>query len=228
MPGILPPPTPTITAWSAAAAAPSRRRGLAAVAIHAGIWSAAAGSFPSPLAAAQQAAALVIRPLAEKEAAELPPGPLVWRIETFPTLAQERAAAGPTALAAEAGGRAWLFTLGPAGGATPGGTRIAEVGPLPEVLAPRYLLRINDLSGPPGGATPVHTHPGSEAFYVLTGETSQRTPHGVASVAAGRFMVGHGADTVMEVSNSGPTDLHALVMFVVDATRPFMSPAAFR
>src|SRR3712207_5495698 len=48
MPGILPPPTPTITARSAAAAAPaafSRRRGLAAVAIHAAIWSAAAGSF---------------------------------------------------------------------------------------------------------------------------------------------------------------------------------------
>lgn len=189
---------------------------------------ARAGNTAGP-SVAQQAAALVIRPLAERTVAELPPGPLFWRIETFPTLAQAQAAAGPTALAAEAGGRAWLFTLGPAGGASPpGGSRVAEVGPVPEVPAPRYLLRINDLSGPPGGVTPVHTHPGSEAFHVLAGETSQRTPHGVASVAAGRSMVGHGADTVMQVSNSGATDLHALVMFVVDATRPFASPATFR
>jgi hypothetical protein len=29
----------------------------------------------------------------------------------------------------------------------------------------------------------------------------------------------------MQVSSSGSTDLHSLVMFVVDATRPFSSPA---
>jgi hypothetical protein len=33
----------------------------------------------------------------------------------------------------------------------------------------------------------------------------------------------------MQVSNSSPArDLHALVMFVVDATRPFTSPASFQ
>ncbi len=228
---ITPPPSPTIPASSAAAVAPaafSRRRGLAALALCASVSFAALGSLllSPPPAAAQQV--LVIMPLVERTLAELPPGPLFWRIETFPSLEQAQAAAGPTALAAEAGGRVWLFTLGAAGGASPGGSRVAEVGPLPEVAAPRYLLRINDLSGPPGGATPVHTHPGSETFYVLAGETSQRTPHGVANVAAGRTMVGHGADTVMQVSNSSPTDLHALVMFVVDATRPFTSPASFQ
>ena len=41
-------------------------------------------------------------------------------------------------------------------------------------------------------------------------------------------MVGHGGDTVMQVSSSGATDLHALVMFVVDATKPFTSPASFQ
>lgn len=29
----------------------------------------------------------------------------------------------------------------------------------------------------------------------------------------------------MQVSSSGTTDLHALVMFVVDANRPFSTPA---
>jgi hypothetical protein len=36
---------------------------------------------------------------------------------------------------------------------------------------------------------------------------------------------GHGAGTPMEVSSTGTTDLDALVMFVVDATKPFSAPA---
>lgn len=31
----------------------------------------------------------------------------------------------------------------------------------------------------------------------------------------------------MQVSSSGSTDLHSLVMFVVDADRPFSTPAKF-
>jgi hypothetical protein len=31
----------------------------------------------------------------------------------------------------------------------------------------------------------------------------------------------------MQVSSSGSTDLHMLVMFVVDADKPFSSPAEF-
>jgi hypothetical protein len=73
----------------------------------------------------------------------------------------------------------------------------------------------------------VHTHPGSEAFYVLAGETSSRSPHGVTRVAAGQAAPGHGADMPMQVSSSGAADLHSLVMFVVDADRPFSSPAKF-
>ena len=128
---------------------------------------------------------------------------------------------------AEAAGKVWLFTLGPAGGAPSGGTRVAEVGPIPEVTAPEYLLRINEASGPPGSVTSVHTHPGSEAFYILAGETSQRTPHGVTRIPAGQSMAGHGADVPMQVSSSGSNDLHSLVVFVVDATKPFSSPAKF-
>jgi hypothetical protein len=169
--------------------------------------------------------ALVIKPLVEKKVTELPTGPLFWRIENFRTVAQAQAAAGPTGLVAEAGGKVWLFTLGPVGKASADGTKVAEIGPLPKVVATQYLLRINEASGPQGSITPVHTHPGSEAFYVLAGETSQRTPHGVTSVAAGQSMTGRGADTPMQVSSSGSTDLHSLVMLVVDATKPVSSPA---
>jgi len=167
----------------------------------------------------------VIEPVAETKLKQLPSGTLYWRIETFPTLAVAKAAAGPTALAAEAAGKAWLFTLGSKGESTAGGSKVTEIGPVPAVAAPEYLLRINRAGGPPGAKTPVHTHPGSEAFYVLTGKLGQKTPHGVSYAEAGTFMNGHSADMPMEVFSAGSSDLDQLVMFVVDATRPFSSPA---
>ena len=178
----------------------------------------------SSIALAQQP--LVIKPLAEKNAADLPAGPLFWRIEEFSTLAQARAVEGPWSLAVASAGRFWLFTLGPAAGSSTGGNRIADLGPIPRVAAPRYLLRINEASGPAGSTTAIHSHPGSEAFFVLAGEQSIRGPGGVMRVEAGRSNVGSGGDIPMQVSSSGASDLLALVMFVVDATRPFSSPAA--
>jgi hypothetical protein len=168
---------------------------------------------------------LAIKALAEKKVAELPAGTLHWRIETFPSRDAAQGAAGPWSLVAEADGRVWLFTLGAAGGATPGGTRVAEVGPIPRVSAAQYLLRINEATGAPGSVTSIHSHPGSEAFFVLAGEQSIRGPDGVLRVTAGHATAGRGADVPMQVSSSGRDDLRALVMFVVDATRPFSSPS---
>jgi hypothetical protein len=170
---------------------------------------------------------LNVKPLAEKKVPELPAGPLFWRIESFASLPLAHAAAGHWSLATESAGKAWLFTLGPQGGASKGGIKVADVGPIPRVAASQYLLRINEASGPPGSITPVHTHPGSEAFFVLSGEQRIRTPHGLMHVKAGQPEAGHGADMAMQISSSGSTDLHALVMFVVDATRPFSSPTTF-
>lgn len=176
------------------------------------------------LALAQQR--LLIKPLAEKKVGELPTGELFWRIENFGSLTEANAAAGPWSLVAESAGKAWLFSLGPAGGASANGTKVAEVGPIQRINAKEYLLRINDASGPPGSITPVHSHPGSEAFLVLTGEQSISGPHGVMRVRAGQGEAGQSAGTAMQVSSSGSQDLHALVMFVVDASKPFSSPAS--
>jgi hypothetical protein len=188
------------------------------------ILASALGLSPSP-AIGQQA--FVVKPLAEKKVTELPAGPLFWRLENFPALEQAQAAVGPAALVAESRGKIWLFTLGPPGGASAGGIKVAEIGPIPRVVATQYLLRINEGSGPPGSITPVHSHPGSEAFYVLAGESSSRTPHGVMRVGANESATGHGADTPMQVSSTGSADLQSLVMFVVDASKPFSSPASF-
>jgi hypothetical protein len=170
---------------------------------------------------------LVVEPVTETRLKELPPAPLFWRVETFSSLAAAKAAGGPTSLAAEVAGKAWLFTLGPQGGSTAGANKLAEIGPVPKITASEYLLRINRAGGPPGSKTPIHTHPGSEAFYVLTGKLGQRTPHGVNYAEAGTAMNGHGADMPMEVFSAGTSDLDQLVMFVVDAKRPFSSPAKF-
>ncbi|HWM41119.1 MAG TPA: hypothetical protein VNP36_01655 [Burkholderiales bacterium] len=166
-----------------------------------------------------------IKPVAEKRLKELPPGALFWRVENFPTLAQAQAAAGPTALPVEVHGKVWLFTLGAKDTSTPGGSKVAEIGPVPALGAAEYLLRINYTGGPAGVKTPIHTHPGSEAFYVLGGRLGQTTAHGTMYAETGKTMNGHGADTPMVVFNPGPEELNALVMFVVDATRPFSSPA---
>jgi hypothetical protein len=187
---------------------------------------------------AEAPAPYVVKPLAQKKIKQLPPGPLFWRVEIFPTLADAQAAVGPdgwnpasvryettTSLIAEVDGKVYVVTLGAKGASTPGGNKVAEVGPVPEITAPEYLLRLNHGYGPPGAATPVHSHPGSESFYVITGQLGQKTPQGIANIDAGETMDGHPADTPMQVFNSGTTDLSALIMFVVDATKPFSVPA---
>ena len=175
--------------------------------------------------AVQAQQALVIKPLAEKKVSELPAGDIYWRIENFATREQASAAAGPWSLVTEAEGKVWMFTLGAAGASTSGGAKAAEVGPIPRVAASQYLLRINEASGPAGAVTAIHSNPGSEGVFVLSGEQSIRGAHGTQVVHAGQPEAGHGADMAMQVSSSGATDLRSLVMFVVDAARPFSSPA---
>jgi len=167
----------------------------------------------------------VIKPVAEKRLKQLPTGPLYWQLENFPTLTQAQAAAGETSLAAEVAGKVWLFTLGPKDSPTRGGSKVVQIGPLPPITAPEYLLRINHAGGPPEAKTQAHSHPGSEAFYVLAGRLGQKTPHGISYADAGQSMNGHGAGTPMVVFSSGMTDLDQLVMFVADATKPFSVPA---
>jgi len=200
----------------------------------------ASGLLSSPPALAAPDQKYVVKPVAEKKIRELPAGRLYWRVETFPTLIDAKAAVGPdgwnpasvryettTSLIAEVADKVWVVTLGPKGASTPGGTKVAEIGPLPPIAASEYLLRLNYGSGPAGSKTPVHSHPGSESFYVISGRLGQKTPDGISYVDAGHTMNGHPPGTTMEVFNAGKTDLNALIMFVVDATKPFSVPAKF-
>jgi quercetin dioxygenase-like cupin family protein len=184
------------------------------------------GLILSPVAVAQQSS-IMSKPVAERKVAELPTRPLFWRIDNFPTVAEAQAASGTYGLVVEAVGKVWLFTLGSQGQPPSGGTKVAEIGPLADVSATQYLIRVNEGSGSPGSTTSVHTHPGSEAYYMMAGEASQKTQHGVNRIAAGESMAGHGAGTIMQLINTGETDVSYFALFVVDATKPFSSPATF-
>lgn len=163
--------------------------------------------------------------VAERTVETLPAGPLYWRVETYPTLQEASGGGGPYTFSANISGRHWRFTLGPRTGDW---TRsVAEIGPVSVPTAKRFLLRINHAGGPPKSETPVHTHPGSEAIYVLSGEISQRTPTGVHRASAGETLNAHAPEMPMQIVSSGWVDLEQLVMFVVDADRPFSSPAKF-
>lgn len=174
---------------------------------------------------AQQPGFAVVN-VAERTLDKLPPGPLYWRIETFTSRANADKAAEASSLMVDVNGSYWLFTL--AGKSGKGrGTLVDTIGPVPAIEAPKYLLRINRAGGPPGVQTPVHTHPGSEAFHVLTGRLCQRTEHGTVTLDAGESMNGHEPGMVMQLTSCGAETLDQLVMFVVDATKPFSPIASF-
>lgn len=182
-------------------------------------------------ALAQQAAApdpiFVVTPVAEKAVANLPALPLYWRVERFADRAAAHRGADPDALFAETPGAVWRFTLASGKRATSPPALVAEIGPVPAPAAREYLLRVNRAGGPPGAETPVHTHPGSEAFYVLSGTLCQRTGHGTARLEAGKAMNGHAPGMTMQLTSCGTAPLDQFVLFVVDARQPFSSPARF-
>jgi hypothetical protein len=88
-----------------------------------------------------------VKPLAERKVAELPSGDLFWHLATFDGKEQAQQAAGPHGLVAEYDGKVWLFRLAQAGEALKGGTKVAEIGPVPRITAQEYLLRVNEAGG---------------------------------------------------------------------------------
>lgn len=177
-------------------------------------------------AGAQEQAEFVVNPVAEKVLTALPDGgDLYWHVATFATMEEAEAAATDAGVAAEVDGKAWLLTLGPEGAVEHGGENVATIGPIDRFEAPEYLLRINVSAAPPGSKTSVHSHPGSEAIYILSGEATIRWPDRTEVVGAGESLAGEAPHTPMEATSSGDEELVELIMFVVDAKEPFSTPA---
>ena len=105
----------------------------------------------------------------------LPKGVLFLRLENFSTTKAALDVATSASAVVEWAGKIWLLTLGPKGVRSSGGTLVAEIGPVPDVPpATSYVLDVNEANFDPEMkaqvAQQVHTHPGPEIFYLLTGE----------------------------------------------------------
>ena len=188
------------------------------------LFGAAAMLMPGE-GAAQSQGKFVVEKIAEQSLAALPDGDLYWTAETFPTLEEAESAAGETNLAVAVDGTAWLLTLGPEDDKGHGGKVVASIGPIERFDAPEYMLRINTSHAPPGSETSTHSHPGSEAMYVLSGEVTVRWPGRSDVLEKGGSQAGQPPHTPMVATSTGEEDLVELIMFVVDANEPFASPA---
>ena len=137
--------------------------------------------------------------LVRKRVNTLPAGPVVWRLETFPTVTAARAAASADAAVVKAASKIWLMTLGRKGDRSRGATFVAEVGPLPIPRALRYEFLIAEANTDYVSITRNHIHSGPEAWFLLAGDQCLETPSGRM-----RLTAGHGgfvaADTPMRLT----------------------------
>lgn len=173
---------------------------------------------------AQDAPKFVVNKVAEKPLASLPPGDLYWTAETFATLDAAKAAMTATAVAVEIDGKAWLLTLGPENKVGHGGHWMTSIGPIDRFEAPSYMMRINVSDAPTGTKTSIHSHPGSEAMYVMSGEVTVRWPSKTSVIKAGEGSPGQPPHTPMLATSTGKDTLKELVMFLVDPSQDFAKP----
>ena len=169
----------------------------------------------------------VSKALGEKTVQQLPAGPLSWRLESFATKAAAEAAAGPLGIPFEARGTFWLATVGSGGGASAGGTPVAQIGPVAAPTAASYRVRVQQRVSQPGCEGDIHTHPGAEAWYMLAGEQTVVTPAGQTRIAEGQSLVGPPAGTPMQLVYRGSGESDALTFLLLDAAQPNSSPASF-
>lgn len=157
--------------------------------------------------------------------ATLPAGPLFWHLYAYPSLDAAKDAKGTsTGVAAESLGKAWLFKIAPASWRPSSGERIAMIGPLPVPEAKRYEARyLETVQQPhPTGHTPVHRHPGVEAWYVETGQHCMQTPTTTRVVHAGETdIVPAGVPMML---TPGDAERH-LTLVLFDADQPWMTKA---
>ena len=118
-----------------------------------------------------------------------------WHLDTYATRTEAEAAKGPRGTVVEALGKIWLFTIGEAGWRPSAGVRVAEIGPLHVKSGEQYTARYMEAIFNPGMKTPVHRHPGPEAWYTTAGEVCLETPEGKVVGRAGESTISAGRPT---------------------------------
>lgn len=158
--------------------------------------------------------------IAQEALDELPSAPLFWHLSTYPNRAAAEADKVPGATVMEALDKTWLFTIASAGARRPGGTRVADIGPLVVKSGTKYTAQYMEAIFPPGARTRPHTHPGPEAWYHEAGGVCLETPEGRAFGRAGDNGFVVPADVPMELTVVGKEQRRSLVLILHETGKP--------
>jgi quercetin dioxygenase-like cupin family protein len=150
-------------------------------------------------------------------------GPLAksiyWHIDRFESLEAATKAAGPNSVATEAHGSFWLLTAETRDEDHHGGHHVAQIGPLDLPSASRYTMRVLSSSLAPGSTTPIHTHSGPEAFYIVDGEQCIEMSYTGQHLTAGQSFIVP-VNTVHRGRVIGSRSRRALGLILYDAVYP--------
>src|SRR3989442_4975538 len=116
--------------------------------------------------------------IAHERLGEMPAAPLFWHLSTYASRTAADAEKVRGATVVEALDKVGMWAIARTGPGTPGGTRVAEIGPLVVKAGTSYTAQYMEAIFPPGARTRPHTHPGPEAWYHEAGGVCLETPEG--------------------------------------------------
>ena len=151
---------------------------------------------------------------------QLPQTPLFWHLVTYPTRAEAEAAKGPHGTVIDALEKIWLSTIAEPGWRSPGGVRVAEIGPLPGISNEPYTALYMESGNTPGASTNVHRHDGPEVFYTLVGELCLETPDGMKIAHAGESTIA-APGVPMELTTVGTERRRSLMLVLHETAKPW-------
>lgn len=154
----------------------------------------------------------------------------VWFLYRFASQAAAEAVRGEHGTVVGEAGAFWLSELASAG--TPpaqhaGGVLAAQVGPLALPRAEAYTATLAYAVMQPGQRSRVHTHPGPEAFYVVSGEQCVETPSGAKRARAGEAF-DEPAGVPMELMAVGTQERRGFALVLHDSGKAQAAPATWR
>jgi hypothetical protein len=82
---------------------------------------------------------------------------MFWHLVNYPTRAEAEKAKGPRGTVLDAFEKIWLSTIAESGWQTPGGTRVAEIGPLPGISNEQYTAHYMEALSARGSSSEMYT-----------------------------------------------------------------------
>jgi quercetin dioxygenase-like cupin family protein len=145
---------------------------------------------------------------------------LFWFIDSLPDSSTYAPPSHTRSAVVHSLGATWLFTLAAQGTPSVAGRRVKAIGPLPLVTADSFAAVYMEGVFQPGMESPVHRHPGPEAWYTVEGAQCLETPQGRLVQRAGDGGVIVPGGDPMRLTGVGTSIRRSLVLILQDATKP--------